>query len=342
MFPLALGQIIREYAVTEMHLTLNAGTGVTNAGLSCASLGTLGEQRTTSPVFAFPRAVAIPSTDLHVTMRHMTLPSEHVCTENLTPFLKLLPCKASSGISSSLNPYKLFDADWHGMGLHVLRNSNQELVLRLTFQTVSDPVRFSSSQLQRSFPSLFGRTIEAACPLSSRSASNSIIAKRILRGSGQALGTVSVVIVNNGAHEVEALYLETMPWIVQIYLHTLCASVEGRPRDDLVHNILYIPSITHSRAATLQAVLTLPVRSMIHLTFDVKKAFLRYGEHPPDAQRGWDLPPAVLIPLRNDAIPPPDSRLGNRIYMCTLLVDLATPDFSMPYNVIMISGVVIA
>lgn len=25
IFPLALGQIIREYAVTEMHLTLNAG-----------------------------------------------------------------------------------------------------------------------------------------------------------------------------------------------------------------------------------------------------------------------------------------------------------------------------
>ncbi|EEB91763.1 hypothetical protein MPER_09829, partial [Moniliophthora perniciosa FA553] len=24
------------------------------------------------------------------------------------------------------------------------------------------------------------------------------------------------------------------------------------------------------------------------------KAFFRYTEHPPDAQRGWDLPPAVM------------------------------------------------
>jgi GPI-anchor transamidase subunit T len=71
------------------------------------------------------------------------------------------------------------------------------------------------------------------------------------------------------------------------------------------------------------------------LTIDVTKSFLRYTEHPPDAQRGWDLPPAVLVPLDPDASLR-DNR-PSRLYTPALLVDLATPDFSMPYNVIIFS-----
>jgi GPI-anchor transamidase subunit T len=69
---------------------------------------------------------------------------------------------------------------------------------------------------------------------------------------------------------------------------------------------------------------------------DVTKSFLRYTEHPPDAQRGWDLPPAVFVPLS------PDHRNFQRIYTPVLLVDVATPDFSMPYNVIIMSSTLIA
>ena len=76
---------------------------------------------------------------------------------------------------------------------------------------------------------------------------------------------------------------------------------------------------------------------------DITKAFLRYTEHPPDAQRGWDLPPAIIVPVRlmdngSDSNPPIDGR----IYTCALLVDLATPDFSMPYNVIIFTCSLVA
>ena len=71
------------------------------------------------------------------------------------------------------------------------------------------------------------------------------------------------------------------------------------------------------------------------MTMDVTKAFLRYTEHPPDAQRGWDLPPAVFVPIRADE---EGSDELERIYTPILLVDLATPDFSMPYNVIIMSS----
>ena len=50
---------------------------------------------------------------------HGTLPREVVCTENLTPFLKLLPCKGKAGIASLLDGHKLFDATWQTMSIDV-------------------------------------------------------------------------------------------------------------------------------------------------------------------------------------------------------------------------------
>lgn len=76
---------------------------------------------------------------------------------------------------------------------------------------------------------------------------------------------------------------------------------------------------------------------------DVTKSFLRYTEHPPDAQRGWDLPPAILTVLDVGGNGSTAERLtNNRIYTPTLLVDMATPDFSMPYNVIIFTCSLIA
>jgi len=93
-----------------------------------------------------------------------------------------------SGIASLLNPHRLFDADWHGMGVHVLWRHNEGVEVRLTFQSVSDPLRISLGRKQGwfllkskkkfivqtlgvdwSFQSLFGRTIERPCPVAQSS-----------------------------------------------------------------------------------------------------------------------------------------------------------------------------
>jgi len=153
-----------------------------------------------------------------------------------------------------------------------------------------------------------------------------------------------------------ALWLETMPWLVQFYLHTLEARVGGKiqgrvlgvraePKltfavEGLVSNISYTLPIPHGNPTIFQALVTLPPKETVHLTMEISKAFLRYTEHPPDAQRGWDLPPAVLTPVVviNDRL----KSIGERIYTPVVLVDLATPDFSMPYNVIIFSCSLIA
>lgn len=114
------------------------------AGLFCASLGSLDEMRTTSPTFSFRPEGSLPLFNQTHKLRHALLPSEHVCTENLTPFVKLLPCKTSTGIASLLNPHRLFDADWHGMGVHVKWDPKTGISVQLNFQAVLDPVRHSS------------------------------------------------------------------------------------------------------------------------------------------------------------------------------------------------------
>lgn len=47
------------------------------------------------------------------------LPHKVVCTENLTPFLKLLLCKGKAGIVSLLGGHKVFDASWQTMAIDV-------------------------------------------------------------------------------------------------------------------------------------------------------------------------------------------------------------------------------
>jgi hypothetical protein len=116
--------------------------------------------------------------------------------------------------------------------------------------------------------------------------------------------------------------------------------------DDLMSDMIYHPPLLLANGrhgpSTLQATLTIPAKSTLRLSIDLSKAFLKYTEHPPDAMRGWDLPPAVLFPVTlrdgartNGSL---DGRsIPKRMYTPTLLVDLPTPDFSMPYNVIILS-----
>jgi phosphatidylinositol glycan class T len=89
------------------------------SGLFCASLNFIDSTRTTRPVVSFEPTGdhSQPESTLH--FLHGTLPGEVVCTENLTPFLKLLPCKGKAGIASLLDGHKLFDASWQSMSIDI-------------------------------------------------------------------------------------------------------------------------------------------------------------------------------------------------------------------------------
>lgn len=136
-----LGTCYNAFIDTGLRRIDERWTGLRNAlaGHFCASLGSLDAQRTSSPLAAFP--ISSPHSTPHA-LRYASLPSEHVCTENLTPFVKLLPCKTRAGLATLLTPQRIFDADWHGLSVHV-QSTQRGVELKLGVQAVFDPVRLS-------------------------------------------------------------------------------------------------------------------------------------------------------------------------------------------------------
>lgn len=82
------------------------------AGVFCASLNQIDTAHTTTPHFlyhplftssAMPASNSLALDENSSFVRYAALPRENVCTENLTPWSKLLPCRKQGGIASLLN-----------------------------------------------------------------------------------------------------------------------------------------------------------------------------------------------------------------------------------------------
>lgn len=416
--------------------------------------------RTTRPVVSFePFGDHSKADQLH--LLHGTLPGEVVCTENLTPFLKLLPCKGKAGISSLFDGHKLFDAAWQSMSVDIQPvcapegecvvqiEQTVDMVLdidrskrsRCTFQLLpchcpgSNADMFIANPIPRPVPNdqlvcdtskpyhsddtcyplektndkawslteIFGRSLNGICPLgetegpSDRSVClrvphergvfssggaeeikkddgftrcfkldpsasfdltipqqpvNLVVpldepvlhAERTIVGNGQERGGMRIIFGNpSNASAVDFIYFETLPWFLRPYIHTLHATITGRdgisrklPASDIVKETYYRPAIDRERGTQLELSLSVPAASTVTLTYDFEKAILRYTEYPPDANRGFNVAPAVIRIV--------DKAHNAPIYIrsTSLLLQLPTPDFSMPYNVIILTSTVIA
>jgi phosphatidylinositol glycan class T len=157
-----------------------------------------------------------------------------------------------------------------------------------------------------------------------------LYAERSFIGYGQEHGGVQAILTNPSATKaVDFVYLETLPWFMKVFLHTLKVKVDGLDRD-VIEEMYYRPALDRKRGTQLEVRIVIPANSTVILTYDFEKAILRYTEYPPDANRGFDIAPAVIT-------------IGNvSIRTTTLLLPLPTPDFSMPYNVIILTSTVMA
>jgi phosphatidylinositol glycan class T len=392
---------------------------------------------------------------------HGTLPGEVVCTENLTPFLKLLPCKGKAGISSLFDGHKLFDAAWQSMSVDIqpVCSPKGECVVQIeqTVEMVLDIDRSKRSRCAYYLPAyyvleliadlplanpiprpvpndqlicdtskpyhssdtcyplekmndkawslaeIFGRSLNGICPLAevndlseqsvclriphergvfisddaveikkedgftrcfkvSPTTSFDLAipqqpvnvevpleepvlhAERTIVGHGQERGGMRIIFGNpSNTSAVDFIYFESLPWFLRPYIHTLHATITGHdgvprevPASQIVKETYYRPAIDRERGTQLELSMSVPVASTVTLTYDFEKAILRYTEYPPDANRGFNVAPAVIRILDNVHNAP--------IYIrsTSLLLQLPTPDFSMPYNVIILTSTVIA
>ncbi|CAA6659899.1 unnamed protein product [Spirodela intermedia] len=112
-----------------------------------------------------------------INLRYGALPREAVCTENLTPWLKLLPCRDKAGLASLLDRSSIYKGYYHSQRLHLLSTKSTGIVLEQTLTVViqpnpkTTPVFASEKLLQPnwSVSSVFKRAITGKCALSKSS-----------------------------------------------------------------------------------------------------------------------------------------------------------------------------
>ncbi|KAK1069928.1 Subunit of the glycosylphosphatidylinositol transamidase complex-like protein [Friedmanniomyces endolithicus] len=422
------------------------------SGLFCASLNFIDGTKTTRPVLSFEPEGTHRGGDDRMELFHGTLPHEVVCTENLTPFLKLLPCKGKAGISSLLDGHKVFDANWQTMSIDVrpicglggeCRLEIQQTVdivldIERSMRPRNDPIprprpveelecdesksyhasdtcypKQKEGEMAWSLSKIFGTPVRGSCHVADgneshdvslevspdrivevlHSGSNETLASHVqnqhvrtmrlpdsarqhtdlslpqqiiqeaphqkqptlyasrqITGFGQERGGMHTVLHNPHTYPQRIVYLESLPWFLRPYMHTLkVLSHPTASRDQLATSVkldkmYYTPALDRKRGTHLELLLTIPAQSTVELTYDFDKAILRYTEYPPDANRGFDVAPAIIRVLP----PNSNSTAGNKntqdsyLRTTSLLLPLPTPDFSMPYNVIILTSTVIA
>lgn len=129
-----------------------------------------------SPLYSFrPAGVVENDTIDSSLLRYGTLPQEIVCTENLTPWKKLLPCDSKRGLATLLNAGFIHNTNYHSLGIH-LRNICRDkscletsIELRQTVSLIYDLVILESGNQDFSIRKLFGSGLQGACPLAAES-----------------------------------------------------------------------------------------------------------------------------------------------------------------------------
>ena len=190
-----------------------------------------------------------------------------------------------------------------------------------------------------------------------------LYAERSLMGHGQERGGVQSILTNPSPDTaVEFVYFESLPWFMRVYLHTLRTRIEtadqhhqpssSEDSTDIIREIYYRPALDRVRGSQLELRVRIPPASRVVLTYDFEKTILRYTEYPPDANRGFDVAAAVITILDDSGDDYDGStaattgtlrRRGTSNLRTTgLLLSLPTPDFSMPYNVIIFTSTCIA
>ena len=172
---------------------------------------------------------------------------------------------------------------------------------------------------------------------------------------------------NNAATSQRIVFLDVLPWYLRCYLHTLSLR-NDKARGGLLKPLVtdFRPGKDRDRPYVLELVVELPAKSETLISIEFEKSLLKWLEYPPDANRGFDVGSAVIsavLPGRKnftglgrrhstfaEAMEADDSGEGGeaeheafyQLHTEKLLVNLPTPDFSMPYNVICLACTVVA
>lgn len=390
LFPRSLGRLVDRYSVESFRVTLGAGrwfaekwgfaTRAAPEGLMVeATLAALpeGGEGETSRWEGFCEALGAMLgasmgflKDAHSIRRGNRtwmgwLPGETVCTENLTPWIHMLPCRDRSGFGRLLNPLKIFASTHHSLGM-VFQRVAEEAHVTFSLNMVTAEVAHSGPWTVQS---LFDTTHPLVkCELSHRSTvvvdqsirpdcsgtlpgaheigllpfdlkllvpaqqSNGawrtpLEVTRFLTGVGLDDGGMRMM-ATSGNEEVVFSYLDIVPW----QFHVVPSSLELRINGQLqtFPSESFVPAIERQSPSVLEFTsLRLAKNSTLTLDYKFVKAFLHLSEYPPDAHFGFIFPGARV------------SLDAGTFYTDVQVSQTALPDFSMPFNVVTLSGILL-
>lgn len=144
------------------------------SGLICASLNFVDDSTTINPKISFHPSGAVKDQLVNSSyIRYAALPREIVCTENLTPWKKLLPCDSKIGLASLLNAGYIHNTRYHSVLLRfrpVCEGKTCEKTsweLQQSVSLVYDYLLLGNRDW--SLRKLFGQGIMGPCPLAESS-----------------------------------------------------------------------------------------------------------------------------------------------------------------------------
>ncbi|XP_001655297.2 LOW QUALITY PROTEIN: GPI transamidase component PIG-T [Aedes aegypti] len=145
----------------------------TLSGLFCASLSFVDKTNTFRPEYSLRPMTHRFEGMGEPKVRYAALPREIVCTENLTPWKKLLPCKLREGLVSLLTADHVYSGNYHSLAVHMRKLCVDaecrefQLEVRQSVSLVQDQRLFGGKDW--SIRKLFGQGVEGACVLADRS-----------------------------------------------------------------------------------------------------------------------------------------------------------------------------
>lgn len=161
-----------------------------------------------------------------------------------------------------------------------------------------------------------------------------IFVSRSLTGYRQDRGGLRTVFKNTHNETIKLNYFESLPWFMRFYLSSMVIENQDGEilkQQDYIDNIYYIPAIDRKRPAHLEYGITIPPNSVIIISYQFDKSLLHFAEYLPDANHGFEIESAVITIV---------SPKPYQLRTSTLLLLLSTPDFSMPYNVIILTSTI--
>ncbi|XP_037827103.1 GPI transamidase component PIG-T [Lucilia sericata] len=147
----------------------------TFSGILCASLNFMDKTNTITPNYGFqPHFVGPVAKNVKRHVRYSSLPREIVCTENLTPWKKLMPCNSKHGFASLLNSGNVHNTNYHSLAIKVrtLCNAKEECILEFieSANLVYDPKLLgAANEYDFSLRRMFGQGLNGYCALADSS-----------------------------------------------------------------------------------------------------------------------------------------------------------------------------